>query len=820
MTMLKSYFVVGARQLLAQRLYSVINILGLAVGLACAIIIFLFVSHELRFDERFEDADRIYRISGEYHEEDGRAALYPAPNVQSAAPQLKLDFAAEIEESARIWGQRVRLRQGADVFYENNFRWADASFFDIFKLDWIAGDPGRALAEPSTVVLTESAARKYFGDENPLGQTLLLENEWPITVTGVVRDLPTDTHLSASAIASFDSGLSVLGWNYEGNWSFWNFHTYVRLRPGARIESIESRFADFVERHRRLGDGLSSMSATKLTDIHLNGRVAELTPPGSMTNVLAFSVVALAILLIACVNFMNLATARAAQRSREVGMRKALGASRVQLVAQFLGEAIVYAGVAMLLAVALVEVLLQPFNAFAGTALAFDYFGDGRMLVGLAAFALVVGVAAGSYPSFYLAAFEPAKVLKGDATRGASGARLRSALVIVQFAISIVLLIVTATIYSQTEFARNVERGFETEQIVRLAASPTEDLGARFAALRNRLLGHPEITHVIRGSMQPGDAGYRRIRAEGGDPAGREMPSRGVDFGFFEAYGIELLAGRTFAEDRGTDTFVIPPGRGSQSTGSYVLNALAARELGWTAEQAIGKWLETDFSFDFSTSVRGPIIGVVRNTYIDSVREPVKPLIYFASAPTYVYSSQPYFTDASVRVTGKRLAETLAFIDAAWKEIVPDQPLARSFLNEQFAALYRNEQRQAQIFGTFSLLAVFVACLGLFGLASFTTERRTKEIGIRKTLGGSVWDVVALLTADFSKLVLLANVVAWPIALVLMQRWLADFAYRIALSPTIFIASALVAFLVAWVTVAGIGFRAASVKPVYSLRHE
>jgi putative ABC transport system permease protein len=454
--------------------------------------------------------------------------------------------------------------------------------------------------------------------------------------------------------------------------------------------------------------------------------------------------------------------------------------------------------------------------------LAFGY-GDGGTLAMLAGLALAVGLLAGSYPALYLSAFEPAKVLKGDATRGQGGRHLRSALVVAQFAVSIVLLIVTATIYLQTRFARDVDRGFDTEQIVRLTGSPTVGMGPAFEAVRNRLLENPEITGVIEGSMRPGGAGTRVGRAEGTDPAGVQMLAVGVDYGFFEMYGIELLAGRTFSRDYGTDGWVLPNqpdlGVGPHSTGAYVLSELAARELGFTPEEAIGKWFETEFASDFSASIRGPIVGVVKNTYFESLREPQRPLMYFAAADTWK-PPLVFFSDASIRVTGKRLRETLAFIDATWSEIQPDLPLVRSFLDDEFAALYANDERQMQIFGVFAALSIFVACLGLFGLASFTTERRTKEIGIRKTLGGSLLDVVTLLTSEFSKLVLLSNLVAWPIAYVAMHRWLAGFAYRIELSPLIFVTCALAALAIAWLTVAGIAVRAAGAKPLSSLRCE
>jgi putative ABC transport system permease protein len=464
--------------------------------------------------------------------------------------------------------------------------------------------------------------------------------------------------------------------------------------------------------------------------------------------------------------------------------------------------------------------MLPPFNSFLGTVIEIDYFRDLALVATLVALVPLVALLAGAYPATYLSAFDPSRVLKGDVTRGRGGARLRSALVVAQFAVSMSLLIVTTIVYQQTEFARKLERGFDTEQIVILSGSPTEGLGPNWEALKRKLESHPEITHVIGGSMTPGGTGSPRMRFEGGDPAGRSMPAKGVDFGFFETYGIELLAGRTFSDERGTDRFVIPGRATPHTTGAYVLNELAARELGWTPEQALGKWVEVDYTADFSITVRGPVIGVVRNTYIDSVREPQRPIVYFASAETYAYDSQPFFRDASVRVTGRDLPATLDFMDSAWRELVPDQPVVRQFLDARFDALYRSEERQAAVFGVFALLAIAVACLGLVGLASFTTQQRTKEIGIRKAMGGSVGDVLALLTGEFSKLVLLANVVAWPLAYFVMSDWLSSYAYRIDLTPLPFLASGAATLAVAWLTVAAIATRAASAKPIQALRYE
>ncbi len=351
--------------------------------------------------------------------------VHPAPNVQPTTPQLALDFPSEIEQTARISAARVRLRVRDSVFFESEFRIADASVFEIFALDWVTGDPKRALAEPGTVVLTQGAAARYFGGENPLGQTLLLENRWPLTVTGVIRDFPADAHLSGAAIASFDMSAKVLGQDYGDNWSFTNFHTYVRLRRGVDIESLEGRLADFVARHKRPGDGVADMSATRITDIHLHPRVGELRTPGSVTAVTAFSAIALCVLLIACVNFTNLSTARAAQRAREVGVRKALGAARTQLVIQLLGEATLYAGAALLLAVAFVELLLPGFNAFLDTPLRIDY-GRIGLVQRTPVLVPLVGVACRAQPGVSI--FLPSSSLRApraDLARGKAGARRR-----------------------------------------------------------------------------------------------------------------------------------------------------------------------------------------------------------------------------------------------------------------------------------------------------------------------------------------------------------------------------------------------------------
>jgi putative ABC transport system permease protein len=818
--MLRSHLIVILRNVAEHKLHAAINILGLAVGVACCLLIGTFMAHELGFDRHYADADRIYRVSPDFYETGDNAGWsHPAANVQPAAALLLQEF-SEIEQTARIWGQRAKLaREGdAPAAYLDRLRWADQSFFDIFDLDWLQGDPAEALARPFTIVLTETLAGKYFGDEDPLGQTLLLEDSWPLEVTGVIRDLREDTHLSADAIASMDSGFAVLGYDYPDNWSFRNFHTYVRLREGASIASVEERLPELVQRHKRPDSTMRTMTATKLTNIHLRSRRSgELETSGSIGTVYTFGVIALCILLIACCNFVNLSTAGASQRAKEVGVRKVLGSDRSRLTRQFLGESVLFASVATVLALALVELVLPFFGSFLGRTLVLD-LGDFRVLAAVAAFALSVGVLAGSYPAFYLSAFEPARVLKSDLTRGRAGALFRKALVTAQFSIAILLTILVAIVHAQTSFARDIDLGFDAEGVV--IVSPIDGLtGARWRTFKQELLAHPGITHVAAGSMYPPNIGEWLVRGQGGSEQGRRMHAMSVGYDFLETYGVKLIAGRSFSEARGTDGFVLPSSERPHSPAAYVLNERAARELGWTPEDALHKWFEIDFAGDFSRAARGPVIGVVEDTYVESVREARKALVYLVP-PEIWGGAGPTFSRASIRITGNAQAGTMELIDAKWRALLPGTPLDRHFADTELAALYAAEERQMHVLTAFVLLSTFIASFGLLGLAAYMAGRRSKEIGIRKVAGASAAAIVASLTRDFTKPVLLANLLAWPVAYLIAQRWLEGFAYRIEPSLLHFVGAGGIALVVAWCTVGAIALRAASRRVVDSLRYE
>jgi putative ABC transport system permease protein len=816
--MLKSYFSIALRHIVGQKLYSAINIVGLAVGVTCFILIGQFVRHELSFDRYHSQADRVYRISRDFYAADG-GEFHTAGTPPAIAPLLKNDF-PQIDQAARIskCGSGVLVSNGDRAFHENQFAAADPALLSMLDFVWLQGNPATALAGPSSIVLTESIARKYFGDADPIGRTLTIENRTPLQVTGVIRDLPDNTHVRFDMLASMGYVVSVYGEQFLNVWNMNCYYTYALLREGASIDTVQSDARQFFERHVQGPARTNGFTAIPLSDVHMTSRYEfDMRPAGSLGVVLASSAVAVLILLIASINFMNLATARAAQRAKEVGVRKVVGADRIRLIAQFLGESLLLTSIAVLLALAVVEVVLPAFGNFVQKDLSFDYMSNPSTLAFLAGLTLVVGLAAGSYPAFYLSAFEPAKVLKGDLTRGTAAATFRKALVVLQFSISIALLTAAAIVYQQMQYARNIELGYDTEQIVVVTGSQEDGLGAQWEALRREWLVHPEITEATASFQTPGSVigVFSRVRVEGGEPDLPPIPTMFVDYGFFETYGIELLAGRTFSEDFGADRLPDAADENGGRAPGFILNALGARRYGWTPETAIGKWVEM---YNGPSVLHGTVVGVVADAHFESVHFPIQPVLFVLSPARL--AGRAALADASIRVSGRDLQNTLTHIDATWAAFVPNQPITRRFLDLDFQALYVSEERQGRVFTYFSALAIFIACLGLFGLASYTTERRTKEIGVRKVMGGTTWDVVKLFTAEFSKLVLLANVVAWPIAYFVMQRWLASFAYRIDIGPLVFIGSALVAFAIACLTVGAVAARAANTKPIRALRYE
>jgi putative ABC transport system permease protein len=821
--MFKNYLDVALRSLLANKLFSCINVFGLAVGLASAILLGLYVANELSYDRFHPAGERVYRIGRDFYPRDDFDGLHLATVPAIAAGQLEQDY-PELEVVARAGLNPGLLGYGERVFYESAILHADPALLDLFRFEWLAGDPATALAQPESIVLTESLARKYFGAESPLGQSLTYENRTELQVTGLIRDLPENTHLRADALRPMVALLNALPESLRSDWGPNIMHTYARVAPGTDVAALAATFPAFIDRHippaagRDRSSPFTGITATPVSAIHLQSmRQNEMSEPGSMATVLALAAVAIGIVAIACFNFMNLATARSVQRAKEVGIRKTVGAERQHLVLQFLGESFGMVLLSLLIAIMLVEVTLPGFNGFSGKTLAFNVLDDLRLQGALVVLAIVVGVGAGFYPALYLSAFNPARVLKSRVSFGLRGVVLRNLLVVLQFSISIVLVSATAVVGLQMRYVRSFDPGFDKEQVVVLAGSPTAGLTERWPALREELLRHPGIASVTASNLVPGVENLIGIQARvqgAPESAANDMATMIVDYGFLETYRVALLAGRAFSADFAGD--LLPTGAAREKAANFMLNAAAARTFGWTPEQAVGQLIQT--GRDGGNTVRGQVVGVVADSNFESLRFSAQPLLFLLGQQGPPPNAM--FSAAAIRVTGADLPSTLAHIDTAWKNIIPEFPLSRRFLSDDFEALYQDDTRLGQLFSSFAALAILIACLGLFGLATFNAQRRIKEIGVRKVMGGSVLSIVWLLTNDFSKLVLVSNVIAWPLAYVAMERWLENFAYRIDLTPLVFIGSGLIALCIAWVTVGGTAAKAARQKPVLALRYE
>jgi putative ABC transport system permease protein len=802
--MLKNYFTIALRNLRKQKGYAFINIIGLAVGIACCILILLFVRDELSYDRFHEHADRLYRVylEGTVAGSELKAPITPAPMAAAL-----VDEYPEVENATRLFdlsGQTL-VRQGDRQFIEENVLFADSTFFALFTVPLLEGDPATALAEPRTLVLTEETARKYFPDGNALGQTLTLGDTTDYRVTGVTKGLPANAHFH------FDLLASMTGFGPAEN-TFWvsnNFRTYVLLQADYDPAALEAKFPDLMRKYagpqlqqfmgqtydefvgsgNRLDYALQAVPA-----IHLHSHLDfEMEPNGNIAYVYLFSAIALFILLIACINFMNLATARSAGRAKEVGLRKVMGSNRTQLIRQFLSESVLLAFIALAVAVVLVLLLLQPFNGLTGKEIGFGFLAHPLILLTLVGLALGVGLLAGSYPAFFLSSFRPVAVLKGTFHASSAGVWLRRGLVVFQFAISIALIAGTLVVFNQMRYVREKALGLDQEHVVVLKR--TNELDQQTEAFKEALRDHPGIIQAASTTTLPGGIfGQTAIRPEGaGSDVNYLASPMAADHDFVETLGIEMAAGRDFDRAFATDS------------AAFVINEAAARKLGW--DDPIGKRLTF-----LGANQTGEVIGVMTDFHFASLHQEIGPVVVALSADPLPF--------IAVRIRPDDVASNLAFLEQQWHAFAPDQPFEYSFLDEDFDALYRADRRLGQIFTLFALLAVVIACLGLFGLAAFTAEQRTKEIGVRKVLGASVSSIVLLLSKEFARLVVFALLVAVPIAYFGMDRWLQDFAYRTGIGAWVFVLAGGLALGIALLTVSYHALRAALVDPVRSLRYE
>jgi putative ABC transport system permease protein len=812
--MLRNYLKIALRNITGNPLFSAINIVGLAIGLACCIIITVFVRYELSYDEHWSNADRIHRVTRDFFGNDLRLAAIAPP----IAPLLAQDF-PEIEDITRLLAPgRITLIRDEVTFNEENLAIADPNVFEFFDLEFVSGDPASALAGPMNLVLTERAADRYFGSEDPMGKTLNIMGQADLTITAIIRDLPDNTHMAFEALASIHAIPLMMGEGALESWGSNNYYTYLRLPEGYDPDQLESRFEDFIIKHRgEDGPSGTALYLQALTDIHLtSNRDGEWRPNGSIAVVSTFSAVAFVVLLIACVNFMNLTTARSTQRAKEVGIRKVVGAEQSQLVVQFLGESVLLTVFAMLLAIAMVELVLPVFAAFLEKPLQFS-LADPATLSTLVVGAVAVGLFAGSYPAFYLSHFRPIDVLKGAAS-GTGSAILRRVLVVFQFATSIALLIATGVVMAQMHYARNMDLGYDKSRNIVAGLPFFADLWGIYEPLKAELEAHPDILSVVYSSRVPSmqnldGSGYV---AEGEQVTMETIEALAdikVDYQWFDHYDIEFLAGRAFRQNE--MRVEMPSEENPVTRAAAILNESAARRFGWSPDEAVGKIVRQPLSRDFDRFVDREVVGVIPDIHFSSLHDEIKGTIY-------AEPNENYGRSLSVKVAEGDPGDAITHFESVWERVVPNEPANWEFLDERFDARYRAEERQAQMFAVFSAFAIFVATLGLFGLASFTTERRTKEIGIRKVMGASVSNIVLLLTADFTRLVLLANVIAWPLAYYFMNQWLNRFVYKAPFADWawLFVASALIALAAAWITIALQAGRAAMARPVLALRYE
>ncbi|WP_018618102.1 ABC transporter permease [Spirosoma luteum] len=808
--MLHNYLKIAWRTLRKQRGLSFINIAGLATGLACCLLITLYVLDELSYDRYNAKANRIYRIHSDikFGGNDSRMAVSADP----IGPTLKQNY-PQVEQFVRLHQRGTWLvkRAGStNSLREENITFADSTLFDVFTLPLVAGDPKRALTSPNTVVISESAAKRHFGNQDPMGQTLTFNNDQNFKITGVVRDMPFNSHFRS------DFFPAMLSDGYQwGQWLSSNHHTYIVLREGTDYRQFEKNLDAVVEKYvgpqalqfigvtlaqfRQAGNRFR-FSLMPLTAIHLYSKeTIQLAPNGDIQYVYIFSAVALFILLIAGINFMNLATARSANRAKEVGVRKVLGSERPQLIGQFMTESVLMTALAMGLALLMVAVSIPFFNDLAAKQLSIRSLLSPYWLPILVLLPIVVGLLAGSYPAFFLSSFKPISVLKGRVNVSFKGAGLRSGLVVFQFMMSVVLIVGTIIVYRQITYIQNKNLGFKRDQV--LTVNDVYALGKQAETFKQEVLRLPG---VVSGSISgylptPSNRSDNSFFPEGAIDQKRavNMQAWGVDHDYVKTLGMQIIQGRDFSRDFGSDSSGI------------ILNETAAKLFG--ENNIIGKRVLQFTDSQLKIRKTYTVIGVVKNFHFESLRRNIGALAMVLDANSGA---------ASFRLGGTNLPTLVSQIETKWKQVAPGQPFSYAFLEDSFDAMYRAEQRIGTIALTFAALAILIACLGLFGLAAFMAEQRTKEIGVRKVLGASVYSIVTLLSTDFLKLVLIAIVVASPLAWYIMHRWLNDFAYRIDIEWWYFAGAGALAVGIALLTVSFQSIKAALMNPVKSLRTE
>ncbi len=805
--MLKNYIKIAFRNLFRKKLYSFLNITGLAIGFACSFLLLFYIQDELSFDRFHEKGDRIFRVETDLSTSE--RTLLAATSANPMGPMLQTDY-PEIEEIVRFssYGQQKIMQYGEKMFYEEKFLWVDANIFDVFTFAFLKGDPREALVRPNTMVITRDMAVKYFGDEDPIGKSLRFNNDSLYEVTGVLENIPHTSHMRPDFLASIETlNLKPSGNAVRDLLTEINYYTFLLLREGADPAALEQKFPGFLD--KTIGPAMTAMKGSaKLTlrpvaEIYLySDRENDQERTSSVTFVYLFAGIGLFILLLACLNFMNLSTARSANRAREVGLRKVVGAHKRQLIQQFLGESAVITFIAAAISLALVFLSMPLFRTLSGKDLQAGFLLAPVFLLGLLALVLLVSLIGGSYPAFFLSAFRPIETLQGKLKRGSKRSLMRIVLVSFQFTVSIILIIGTLTVGKQLTHIRNKNLGYDKDHVVSILVRNPETQ-KKLETIKSVFQQNPDVLAAAASATTP--LGWSDFR--GDHPVGKAenemfmMFVQFVDEDYVNLYDMKILEGRNFSREFPNDP-----------QNSIIINQTAARKFGWE-EDPLTHELEVGHEA-FRKKTRFKVIGVVEDFHFQSLHEEVNPMILYNSC---LYGS---FNQVSVKMRPENVQSTMAFLKTKWNEIDSQYPFEFAFVDDQFDELYRAEERMGSLFGYFTALAIAIGCLGLFGLTSFTAEQRTKEIGIRKILGASVSGIIFLLIREFTKWVLLAVFIAWPIGYFVMNTWLQNFAYRINVGVDTLVLAALMALAVSLLTVSFQSIRAALAEPVKSLRYE
>lgn len=810
--MFKNYLTVAIRNLLRYKGYSLINVAGLAIGMACCIMVLAFIQDELSFNRFHEKADRIHWVLRETRS--GDDARITSGTSAPLAQALESAF-PEVEKAVRFWPHDARIRYGEKEFW-NRVYMVEPEFFDVFDFPFVKGNKETAFLASDPVLITESVAKQIFGDEDPMGKVVPIQDRTfggELVVTGVLKDVPKNSTLHFDVLVTRPT--SVEGKDIWATWrptqAYRPVETYVLLKENTDVNVLEQKMAGLMEQY--MGAEVAknnSYYVTPLARVYLHLKEDYgLDWFGDIQQLYLVGAIAFFILMIACINFMSLSTARSANRAREVGLRKVVGAYRKQLIGQFLGESLLLSFMALVVALGFVELALPSFNTFVDKKLTFGVLADEYMILGLVGVALFTGILAGSYPAFFLSAFSPAETVKTVVKKGSGKGVFRKGLVVTQFALSVLLIVSTTVIYQQLDFLRTKNLGYDTEQVAvmpifainRWSVSEGEPLLAeRYNTVKQAFANHPNVLKVSAFRHYVGWSGglVRNIIAEGHESETVRMPVLEVDEDFVPLFDMELLAGRNFSVERTSDL-----------TRAYILNETAARQLGWEGD-AVGKGFEW---VDPESDRKGQVIGVVKDFHYRPLHQKIGPLA-MAMRPSQYWN-------LGVKISGSNVPETMAFLEKTWKQfMLPSQDFTYSFMDDQYQQRYEREVNLSKITTACSGLAIFLACLGLLGLSAYTAEQRRKEVGVRKVLGASVGNLTALLSKEFVWLVIIANVIAWPVVYFVGLEWLKTFAYRIDLGVIPFIIGTLLVLFIALATVSYQAWKAALSNPIDALRCE